>query len=99
MKSLRQLCVAVVFALALATSTFAGGIEIGSPAPPLPSQPQTAAVNGEMDTGLTGQEETGSMRLPPRPSICVSFSSELHAGIAESARKSGADAQKGRLNP
>jgi hypothetical protein len=61
MKTLRQLCVAVVFTLALATSTFAGIIEIGSPAPPPPSQPaQTATVNGEMQIGLTGQEETGS---------------------------------------
>ena len=59
MKSLRQLCVAVVFSLVLATSTFAGIIEIGSPAPP-PSQPQTATVNGEMQIGLTGQEGTGS---------------------------------------
>jgi hypothetical protein len=60
MKSLRQLCVAVVFTLALTTSTFAGGIEIGSPAPPPPSQPQTATLNGEMPIGLTGQEETNS---------------------------------------
>lgn len=60
MKTLRQLCVAGVFALALTTSTFAGEIEIGKTSPP-PSQPsQKATVNGQIDTGLTGQIETGS---------------------------------------
>jgi hypothetical protein len=60
MKTLRQLCVAVVFTLALAVPAFAGEMQIGSPTPP-PSQPaQTATVNGEMQIGLTGQEETGS---------------------------------------
>ena len=59
MKTLRQLCVAVVFTLALALPAFAGEMSIGSPTPP-PSQPQTATVNGEMEIGLTGQEETGS---------------------------------------
>jgi hypothetical protein len=59
MKTLRQLCVAVVFTLALAVPAFAGEMPIGSPTTP-PSQPQTATVNGEMQIGLTGQEETGS---------------------------------------
>ena len=59
MKTLRQLCVAVVFTLALAAPAFAGEMSIGSPTPP-PSQPQTATVNGEMPIGLIGQEETGS---------------------------------------
>jgi hypothetical protein len=59
MKTLRQLCVAVVFTLALAIPAFAGEMHIGSPTPP-PSQPQTATVNGVMEIGLTGQEETGS---------------------------------------
>jgi len=60
MKSLHQLCVAVVFTLALAGPAFAGVMDTGAPTPP-PSQPaQTATVNGVMDTGLTGQEETGS---------------------------------------
>ena len=61
MKSLRQLCVAVVFTLALAIPAFAGVMDTGSPAPPPSAQPaQTATVNGEMQIGLTGQEETGS---------------------------------------
>ena len=60
MKSLRQLCVAVVFTLALAIPAFAGEMDTGRTPPP-PSQPaQTATVNGEMEIGLTGQEETGS---------------------------------------
>ena len=59
MKTLRQLCVAVVFTLALAIPAFAGEMDTGRTSPP-PSQPQTAAVNGEIPIGLTGQEETGS---------------------------------------
>ena len=59
MKTLRQLCVAVVFTLTLALPAFAGEMPIGSPTT-TPSQPQTATVNGEMPIGLTGQEETGS---------------------------------------
>jgi hypothetical protein len=59
MKTLRQLCVAVVFTLALALPAFAGVMDTGSPTPP-PSQPQTATVNGEIETTVTGQEETGS---------------------------------------
>lgn len=59
MKTLRQLCVASVFVFALAIPAFAGEISTGV-APP-PSQPaQTATVNGEISTGITGQEETGS---------------------------------------
>ena len=59
MKTLRQLCLAGVFTLALTTSTFAGEIEITKTSPP-PSQPQTATPNGVIEIGLTGQEETGS---------------------------------------
>ena len=60
MKTLRQLCVASVFVFSLTFPAFAGEIQTGV-APPPPSQPaQTATVNDEMQTGLTGQEETGS---------------------------------------
>jgi hypothetical protein len=59
MKTLRQLCVTLAFTLALTLPAFAGEITTGV-APP-PSQPaQTATVNGEITTGVTGQEETGS---------------------------------------
>ena len=57
MKTLRQLCVASVFVFALAIPAFAG--EIQTPlAPPPPAQSATA--QGEISTGFTGQEETGS---------------------------------------
>ena len=60
MKTLRQLCVASVFVFSLTFPTFAGEIQTGI-APPPPSQPaQMATANGEIQTGLTGQEETGS---------------------------------------
>ena len=59
MKTLRQLCIVVVFTLALAIPAFAGEMDTGRTSPP-PSQPPTATLNGVMDTGLTGQEETGS---------------------------------------
>ena len=60
MKSLRRLSVALVFTLALTITAFAGEIETTKTSPP-PSQPaQTATVNGEIETTVTGQEETGS---------------------------------------
>ena len=57
MKTLRQLCVAVVFTFALSISTFAGEIEITKTAPP---PTQLATANGDIQTGITGQEETSS---------------------------------------
>jgi hypothetical protein len=63
MKTLRQLCVASVFVFSLAIPAFAGEISTGI-APPQPAQTSTtngqATVNGEISTGLTGQEKTGS---------------------------------------
>jgi hypothetical protein len=59
MKTLRRLCVALVFTLALTIPAFAGEIETGV-APPPPSQPQTATTNGGIETGLIGQDKTGS---------------------------------------
>jgi hypothetical protein len=68
MKTLRQLCVASVFVFSLTFPAFAGEIQTGV-APPPPSQPaQTATVNGEIQTGLTGQEETGSGEVSPTDS-------------------------------
>ena len=57
MKTLRQLCVALMFTLALTIPTFAGDIET-TIAPPQPAQPATA--QGEMQTTVTGQIEIGS---------------------------------------
>jgi hypothetical protein len=59
MKTLRQLFVASLFTLALTTFAFAG--EISTPlAPPQPAQATTSTAGGDISTGLTGQEETGS---------------------------------------
>ena len=60
MKSLRQLCVALVFTLALTLPAFAGDIETTVTSPP-PAQPaQAATTAGEIQTTVIGQEETGS---------------------------------------
>lgn len=55
MKTLRQICVVVVFTLALTTSAFAGEIEITKTSPPPPPTAQ-----GDIQTGVTGQKETGN---------------------------------------
>lgn len=57
MKTLRQLCVASVFIFSLTIPAFAGEIQTGV-APPQPAQ--TATAQGEIQTPLTGQEETVS---------------------------------------
>jgi hypothetical protein len=59
MKNLRRISIAFAFTLALTIPAFAGEIETTKTSPP-PSQPQTTTVNGEIETGLTGQDETGS---------------------------------------
>jgi hypothetical protein len=56
MKTLRQLCVASVFTLALSMPAFAGQIETPLAPPTAPA----ATAEGEISTGVTGQEETGS---------------------------------------
>jgi hypothetical protein len=58
MKSLRQLCVALVFALALTVPALAGDIETGKPQPP--SSQTTATTEGQIETTVAGQIETGS---------------------------------------
>lgn len=62
MKTLSRLFVALVFTLALTIPAFAdGGIETPV-APPPPSQAQTATTttDGQIETTITGQDETGS---------------------------------------
>jgi hypothetical protein len=59
MKTLRRLCGALVFTLALAMPAFAGQIETPLAPPTAPAAP-AATVEGEIQTGVTGQEETGS---------------------------------------
>jgi hypothetical protein len=60
MKNLHRLCGAIVFTLVLTIPAFAGDIQTTVTSPP-PSQPaQTATLNGDIQTGVTGQAETGS---------------------------------------
>jgi hypothetical protein len=60
MKTLRQLSVALVFVFALTFPALAGQIDT-TVAPPQPVQAApTATANGQIDTTLTGQDETGS---------------------------------------
>jgi hypothetical protein len=60
MKTLRQLSVASVFVFALTFPALAGQIDT-TVAPPQPAQASTTATtNGQIDTTLTGQDETGS---------------------------------------
>ena len=57
MKALRLLCVTSAFTLALAIPAFAGDIQTGVTSPP---PPQTVTANGDIQTTVTGQEETVS---------------------------------------
>jgi hypothetical protein len=57
MKTLRQLCVALTFTLALTVTAFAG--EIHTTVVPPPPAPVATATDGQIETTVTGQEETG----------------------------------------
>jgi hypothetical protein len=57
MKTLRQLCIAMAFTLALTLPAFAGEIST-TVAPPQPAQTAPATADGEISTGVTGQIET-----------------------------------------
>lgn len=57
MKTLRRFSVACVFTLALTIPAFAGEIDTTKTSTQ-PAQPSTA--NGQIETMLTGQDETGS---------------------------------------
>jgi hypothetical protein len=59
MKTFRQLCAASVLILTLTLPASAGWIST-TVAPPNPSPTPASAVAGEMQTGIAGQEETGS---------------------------------------
>jgi hypothetical protein len=58
MKTLRQLFVALVFALTLTIPAVAGDIETGKTPPP--SQAQTETTGDEIETTVAGQGNTGS---------------------------------------
>jgi hypothetical protein len=63
MKTIRQLCVALTFTLALTIVASAGEMHT-TVAPPEPATTTSqSTANGEIQTGLTGQEETGSSEV------------------------------------
>ncbi len=66
MKSLRRLSVALVFTFALTLPAFAGEISTGI-APPQPVK--TATADGDIQTGVTGQIETGSSEATATDSV------------------------------
>jgi hypothetical protein len=59
MKTLRHLSVALVFVLALTVPALAGDIETGKPQQP-PSNQTTATAEGQIETTVARQEQTGS---------------------------------------
>ena len=60
MRNLRRFSIACAFTLALTIPAFAGQIETMVAPPPPPAQTQQATANGEIQTTVTGQEETSS---------------------------------------
>lgn len=60
MKSLRRLSVALVFALALTAPALAGDIETGKTQQPPPSNQTAATTDGQINTTVAGQVDTGS---------------------------------------
>lgn len=60
MKTLRQLCVAVAFTIALAMPALAGEIQTTVTSPPPAQSAQAATTDGEIQTTVAGQAGTGS---------------------------------------
>lgn len=58
MKPLRQLCVALTLTLALSVAADAG--EIHTTVAPPPPAPAATTADGQIETPVAGQEETGS---------------------------------------
>lgn len=66
MKTLRQLCVAAVFALSLSVTAFAGEISTPVVAPP---PAQTTTADGDIQTTVVGQEEADSSEATAADSV------------------------------
>lgn len=58
MKTLRQLCVTLTLTLALSVAAYAG--EIHTTVAPPPPAPAATTADGQIETPVAGQEETGS---------------------------------------
>lgn len=66
MKTLRQLCVALVFTFALTTPVFGGIIDTPAAPPPPPQE----TTSGGIETGAPGEIQTGApgtIDTPPSP--------------------------------
>ena len=81
MKTLRRICVASVFTLALTIPAIAGDIETTVTSPP-PSNAQTATTNGEISTGVTGQAGTGSSEATATDSATEAALNLLHSVLS-----------------
>ncbi|MDT5272429.1 MAG: hypothetical protein QOH49_4615 [Acidobacteriota bacterium] len=82
MKNLRRISIAFAFTLALTIPAFAGEIDTTKTSPP-PSQPtQTATVNGEIETGITGQDEMSSGEVSATDSATTAVLNLLQTVLA-----------------
>ena len=82
MKNLRRISIALAFTLALTITTFSGEIDTTKTSPP-PSQPtQQATANGEIETTITGQEETGSSEATATDSATAAVLNLLQTVLA-----------------
>jgi len=79
MKPLRQLCLALAFTSTLALPALAGEMQT-TVAPPQPAQSATA--QGEMETGITGQEKTGSSEATAADSAAETVLNLLQSVLA-----------------
>jgi hypothetical protein len=81
MRQLRRMFLASVFTLTLALPAFAGQIEIGyAPPPPLP--PQAVTKEGQIETGVTGQEEAVSSEAIAADSVTESVLNLLQSVLS-----------------
>jgi hypothetical protein len=78
MKTLRRLSVAFVFTLALTIPAFAGEIDTGIAPPPIHS----ATTEGDIQTGVTGQMETGSSEATATDSATVAVLNLLQSVLS-----------------
>jgi hypothetical protein len=69
MRNLRQLCVALTVTFALALPAFAGEIQTTVAPPPSTQSAQASTTNSNIETGITGQMDTGSSEATASDSV------------------------------
>ena len=82
MKTLRQLCVALVFTLTLTFPVLAGGIETTITSPPRAQPSQAATTNGGIETTITGQEEADSSEATAADSVTETVLNLLQSALS-----------------